>query len=171
MTINLIVALDDDNLIGNNNELPWHFKKDLKYFKETTEGNIVVMGRKTYESIGREGLPERDNIVLTNRGVSRVATLRDDYSLFFTDSIEYILQLRDYREVFIIGGATIYEQFLPYADKLYVTRVMGKFEGDTYFPDVDYREWNPVACEKETDNNRKTDDDHVLLFLTYERAK
>lgn len=127
--INMIVATSKNNQIGVNNTLPWHISEDLKYFRNTTSGKTVLMGRKTFESIGR-ALPNRRNIVLTRdtefsyKGVETVHSLDEALKLCEQDG-----------DVFIIGGGEIYAAFLPYADYLYITLVDKVIEGDTSFPE------------------------------------
>lgn len=123
--INIIVAMDKQGLIGANGSLPWKIKKDLEYFKEKTMGHTVVMGRKTWDSLPIIPLPGRKNIIL-----SRIPV--DGSNTKWYTSIDEILKLEE--EIFIIGGAQIYKQFYPLADKLYITYVNDKYEGDTYFP-------------------------------------
>ncbi|WP_054740018.1 dihydrofolate reductase [Cellulosilyticum ruminicola] len=126
--INIIVATSKNNQIGINNQLPWHISEDLKYFRTITSGKTVLMGRKTFESIGRP-LPNRKNIVLTRdsnfapEGVSVVHSLDEALEICKTEE-----------EIFIIGGGEIYSLFLPYADYLYITLVDKVINGDTDFP-------------------------------------
>jgi dihydrofolate reductase len=163
--INLIACMDKNRGIGKDNAMPWHLPKELKYFKETTQGHIVVMGRKTYKSIGEGGLPKRDNIVLTNEINGRIATIRSDYSLYFTNSIDYVIDLKDYREVFVIGGANVYEQFIPYADRLYITRINAEFGCDTFFPDLYHKDWKIVDYRIDEDKGFE------LEYHVYDRHK
>ncbi|CAC9545382.1 Dihydrofolate reductase (EC 1.5.1.3) [uncultured Gammaproteobacteria bacterium] len=128
MRLSIIVAMDDKQLIGKNNALPWHLPADLGYFKKTTTGKTVLMGRKTYESIGRP-LPNRRNII-----ISRNTNFQADGCEIVT-SIDAALKLaKDDDEVMIMGGASFYEQMLPSVDRLYITQIEGKFKGDAHFP-------------------------------------
>ena len=123
--INMIVASSENGVIGKDNTLPWKIPEDLKRFKKLTSGNTIVMGRKTFESIGRP-LPNRRNIVLTkNRAwkVKGVEVIHDTRDVFDIEE-----------DVFIIGGEKVYEAFLPWADNLYLTLVKGDYEGDAFFP-------------------------------------
>lgn len=137
--ISLIVAIAQNNVIGGDNKLLWHISDDLKRFKKITSGNTIVMGRKTFESLPRV-LPNRKHIILT----------RDKNYTVDNPSVEVIHNINDIInnfknspvEVFIIGGGQIYNEFLPYADKLYLTKVLKDFEGDTSFPHVDENEWS-----------------------------
>ncbi len=158
--LSIIVAIANDNIIGNNNQLLWHITEDMKYFRKVTSGHAVIMGRKTYDSIGRP-LPKRHNIVITRQsieieGCSVVHTLEEALSLLNPDE-----------ESFIIGGAQIYELALPLADRLYLTRVGGQFQGDTYFP-----QWNPCDWQLETIETFERGEmfEHPFSFELYTRG-
>lgn len=138
--INIIAAVGKNLELGLNNQLIWNLKGDMKYFRETTLGYTVVMGRKTYESIGRP-LPNRRNIVITSKKIDGVETLTDP---------EKILSLEE--DVFIIGSASIYEYFLPFADNLYLTEINEEHEADTYFPNFDKSNYEKVTIEKNIEN-------------------
>lgn len=128
--ISLIVAHDPHRVIGTNNELPWHIPEDLKYFKEETMGKAMVMGRKTYESIGRP-LPGRLSIVIT-RDETYMAAEGVVIVHNVGDAIEKAREYAD--EVMVIGGAEIFKMTLPIADRLYITEIHEAFDGDTFFP-------------------------------------
>ena len=133
--ISMIVAMDENRLIGENNQLPWHMPADLAFFKRTTMGKPILMGRKTWESIGR-ALPGRRNIVIS-RNTSYVASGAD-----VTASLEDAIALCEgEQEIMLIGGATLYEQCLAATDNLYITRIHHTFEGDTWFPDFNQYQW------------------------------
>lgn len=139
----MIVAVDETRAIGKDNKLLWHIPEDLKRFKELTTGHAVIMGENTYRSIGRP-LPNRKNIVMT---------MSADLELpgcLVVHSIEEALQLakeEEMEEVFVIGGASIYKQFLPMVDRLYLTLVQGTHEADTFFPE--YSEFDTVISQEE----------------------
>lgn len=138
--ISIIVAVAENGVIGDKNQLLWHISEDLKHFKAITSGHPVVMGRKTYESLGRP-LPNRTNVVITRQeieieGCRVVHSLEEAFALFPADE-----------EIFVIGGAEIYAQALPLADKFYLTRVHRSYAGDTCFPEWNPAEWRLVACE------------------------
>ncbi len=137
----IIVAVSENNVIGNGNALPWRIPEDLARFKALTLGNTLIMGRKTFESIGRP-LPGRTTVVLTRR---------DDFAapgvLVAHDPAE-ALSLVDGPIAFVAGGADVYRLFLPVASKLFLTRVQGTYEGDTYFPPFDAGEWKLVSSER-----------------------
>jgi dihydrofolate reductase len=141
--LSFIVAMDKNRLIGKNNQLPWHLPEDLKFFKRVTMGHPIVMGRKTHESIGRI-LPGRENIVITRQQdyICKGCTMFYSVDAF----INYSKEQND--EIFVIGGAEIFKETFPYADRLYITFINEEFEGDTYFPNFNEEEWNLVSVEK-----------------------
>ncbi|MCB1671970.1 MAG: dihydrofolate reductase [Pseudomonadales bacterium] len=137
--------MDENMVIGRNNSLPWYLPEDLKHFKRTTMGKCIIMGRRTYESIGRP-LPGRTNIIVTRSRDYEVENARVVDSL--TDAIELaenIAFIDGSDEAFIIGGAELYKHALPVVDRLYLTMVHAEVEGDTYFPDFDVSEWEEVS--------------------------
>lgn len=147
MKVALIAAYAQNRVVGINNSLPWHLPEDLKYFKRTTSGKAIIMGRKTYDSIGRP-LPNRTNIVVTRNadftaeGVVVVNSL--EAAIKHAESVN---EINGVDEVMIIGGAAIYEASLPMADRLYLTHVHAEVEGDAYFPEVDMSDWNEIDRE------------------------
>lgn len=142
MLISLIAALSDNAVIGNDNKLPWHFPEDLKYFKEMTVGKPIIMGRKTFASMNHRALPDRHNIILT-RDQDFNAT-----NCTVVHSIAQALEAAgDGQEIMIIGGAEIYQLFLPYASRLYLTFVHQTISGDTFFPALNWQEWQKVSEE------------------------
>lgn len=158
--IKIIVAASKNGVIGNNNSLIWKLPNDLKRFKEITTGNTVVMGRKTYESIGRP-LPNRRNIIITKKIDYNI----DDCEV--VNSLEEALMLCN-NDCFIIGGGEIYKQILPITDIIYLTRIDEDFEGDTYFPELNKDEWFETLNESfEPDDKNK----HNYSFIKYERYK
>ena len=140
--ISIIVALADNNAIGKNNELLFHLPDDLKRFKRITTGHPVIMGRNTYLSLPKGALPERTNIVISDISGEKFPDCIMAYStedaLSKTDEMD---------ECFIIGGGMVYRQFLPHASKLYITRIHENFDADTFFPEINYDEWNEVSRE------------------------
>ncbi len=138
MTISIIVALSENNAIGKNGKIPWHLPNDLKHFKKVTLGHHIIMGRKTFDSIGKP-LPGRTNVVVTNQKDLKIEGCEVVNSL---GAALAIARLDNQDEVFIIGGASIYEKMLADAEKIYLTRVQTKVIGaDTYFPDIDEKMW------------------------------
>lgn len=135
MSVSMIAAVGKNLELGKNNDLIWHFKEDMKFFKDTTMGHTVVMGRKTFESLPK-ALPGRNNIVISSNAEYQAqgATV--------VTSVEEALQIADNEEVFVIGGGKIYAEFLPYADKLYLTEIDAECEdADTYFPQFNRSEY------------------------------
>jgi dihydrofolate reductase len=158
--ISLIVAHDPNRVIGQDNKMPWHIPGDLAYFKEKTMNKAMVMGRKTFESIGRI-LPGRKNIIVTRN---------PDYQVQGADvvtSIEEALQLAGafHEEVMVIGGEQIFRAVLPIADRLYITLIQNDFKGDTFFPTYSLNEWNLV----EKTDDMQTPDGTTYAYLIYER--
>lgn len=160
MKVSLIVAMADNNVIGVDNQLPWHLPADLKYFKAVTMGKPIIMGRKTFESIGRP-LPGRQNIVITRNtdwsaeGVTVVQSTEDA-----------VASVSGAEEVMVIGGAEIYRAMLPLVHKLYVTEVSLSVEGDAFFPDIQDEQWR----ETSRDTHAAEADKPAYAFVTYERA-
>ncbi|MGZ8226837.1 MAG: dihydrofolate reductase [Methylococcaceae bacterium] len=142
MKISLIVAMASNRVIGQNNQMPWHLSADLKKFKQITMGSPILMGRHTYESIGRP-LPGRTNIIISKNPLYQQAGC-----LVFND-LEKALQCacRNAEEIFVIGGATLYQAMLPISDTLYLTEIKKEFPGDTFFPEINGDEWCEVERE------------------------
>jgi dihydrofolate reductase len=161
MKIAIIVATDNNRLIGKDNDLPWKLSADLKYFKQVTMGKPLIMGRKTHESIGRP-LPGRKNIIIT-----RDQTFNAD-GCVVVNSIEAALaECSDAEEVMVMGGASLYEQFLPRADKLYLTKVDAELAGDTWFPEWQLAQWTELERE---DHQADEKNEFDYSFIVYERA-
>lgn len=164
MVLSIIVAVSSNNVIGNKNQLIWHITEDLKHFKKTTLGAPVIMGRKTYESIGK-ALPGRKNIVITKKynykaeGCVLACSLEDAIRLAKESNPE---------EVFIIGGSSIYQQAMDLADKLYVTKIEKEYEGDSFFPEIDLNRWDEI--KKET-LERGVNFEYPFSFINYQRRK
>lgn len=160
--LSTIAAVSENNIIGNNNKLPWHLPADLKYFKNTTMGHTLIMGRKTFESFGKP-LPGRNSIVITRQenwfyeGVEVVHSLDDA-----------LIKVGKQDEIFIIGGAKIFKQALPLCNKMYLTIIHHNFDGDTSFPPVDFSEWKLVKDEKHLPNDKNL---YPYSFRTYIRKK
>jgi len=158
--LSLIAAMDSNRLIGCKNQLPWHLPADLQHFKTTTMGKPIIMGRKTWESLGRP-LPGRLNVVIT-RDTNYLAE-----GATVTHSLEEALQaVKDADEPMIIGGANLYTQALPSVDRLYLTRVDGEFEGDAWFPEFSETEWLLSAEEKHEPDEKNR---YFYCFETYDR--
>jgi dihydrofolate reductase len=165
MQISLIAAMGENRVIGAGNTIPWHLPADFKHFKELTTGHPVVMGRKTFESIGKP-LPGRANIVIT-----RDESYRRDGITAVTSpeaALSAAATAEGADEVFIIGGAEIYKIFLHQANKAYLTKVEGAFEGDAFFPEVNAEEWSRVSQEEHAADEKNA---FSFVFQTYERNK
>jgi dihydrofolate reductase len=154
MKLSLIAALAENGTIGKDNELPWHLPDDFKWFKQNTLGKPVIMGRRTWESIGSKPLPGRKNIVVTRSPSSPVAGVEMAFNL--QGAVE-LAGRGD--EVVIIGGARLYADALPIADQMYLTRVHAEIEGDTVFPEITWDQWERVSLDKHT-----ADDRHAYAF-------
>jgi len=155
--INLIVAMSKNRVIGNNNELIWRLSSDIKRFKELTTNNSIVMGRKTYESIGTP-LPNRRNIIIT-RNLQYEAE-----GCEIVSSLEEALLLTN-NDCFIIGGGEIYNQSIELADKIYLTLVHKEFEGDTTFPELD-KDWIKTSCSDFVADEKN---EYNYSFIEYEK--
>ncbi|MBS3963779.1 MAG: dihydrofolate reductase [Methylomonas sp.] len=142
MKISLIAAMASNRVIGRDGQMPWHLSADLKHFKRTTLGAPVIMGRKTFDAIGHP-LPGRTNII-----ISRNPEYRQPGCTVFHDIADALRFCAVSPEVFVIGGATLYQAFLPMADWVYLTEIHQVFAGDTWFPQLDVRDWYEVVREE-----------------------
>ena len=151
--ISLIVAKSENNVIGNKGRIPWHIPNDLKRFKELTTNNIVIMGRKTFESLPEKyrPLPNRINIIL-----SKDKSYKPKCCMVFDNIKKALKKAGNDKEIFIIGGGEIYKEGLKYANKVYITEVDGDFDGDTYFPKLN-KFWKLIDEDKK----------EGFSFLTY----
>ncbi len=162
MLLSLIVAMDRNRLIGSDNRLPWHLPADLRHFKDLTLGKPVVMGRLTYESIGRP-LPGRHNIV-----ISRDPRYRAEGCTIVPSIEDALAAAEGAAEVMVIGGASLYAAYLPRAGRLYLTRIDAAFEGDAWFPELDPSAWREVAREA---HPADADNPHPYAFIVLERVE
>ena len=159
MTVSIVVAISENHAIGKGNKLLWHLPKDLKHFKEITSGHTVIMGRKTYESVGKP-LPNRRNIIITRQDITI-----DGCEV--VNSIEAALGLcKTEEEVFIVGGAEIYKQSMHLTDRIYLTIVHETFEADSFFPEIDKRIWKEVHHEDHEPDEKNS---LSFSFITLER--
>jgi dihydrofolate reductase len=172
MTIlSMIVATADNNIIGKDNDMPWYLPADLAYFKKVTLGKPIIMGRKTYESIGRS-LPGRRNIVIS-RDESYVPKGKGAEGVDTVTSVEQALALVDgsggseaVEEIMVIGGGAIYKHCLPVAQRLYITHIKADIDGDTQFPDYDDGSWTKIASDARDSDEKNA---YQLDFCIYER--
>jgi dihydrofolate reductase len=163
MIVSFVVAADKNNLIGKDNQLPWHLPADLRFFKNLTTGHCIIMGRKTFDSLGRL-LPNRSHVVIT-----RSETYRAEGALV-VHSIEDAIKscsARGDEEVFIIGGAEIFKQAMNIADRIYLTRIHHSFDGDTYLPEFKSDEWNLIKKEENEPDDKNP---YAYAFCVYEKA-
>jgi dihydrofolate reductase len=160
MTVSIIVAIAKNNAIGKDNKLLWYLPNDLKHFKDVTTGHTVIMGRKTYDSVGKP-LPKRRNIIITRQAINIEGCE-------VVNSLEAALALcKDEDEVFIVGGAEIYRQAIPLTDRIYLTVIDQEFDGDSFFPELDPTEWK----EKERENFEPDEKNKLRYsFITLERG-
>lgn len=162
MIISLISAISENGVIGKDNDLPWHLPADLQHFKKKTTGHTIIMGRKTFESVGKP-LPNRVNIVISRQ---------PDYlakGCIMASSLEKAIDMTpdNKDEVFICGGAAVYKHGLQLADRLYITRVHQNVEGDTFFPELDLAKWK----ETEREYHEPDEKNHsAYSFITYDRS-
>jgi len=168
MKKSMIVAMAENRVIGINNNLPWYLPNDLKYFKQVTMGKPILMGRKTYESIGKP-LPGRTNIVLTRdktwsaEGVKAVNELEQAFQL-----AESILDIDGKDEMMVIGGDQIYQSTLAEIDRIYLTKVHAEVNGDAYFPELDWAQWKEVGREDfEAEGSNPYDYSFIVLDRIY----
>lgn len=159
--ISFVVAMDNNRVIGKDNDLPWHLPEDLKFFKRVTMGHPIVMGRKTHESIGRV-LPGRENIIVT----------RDKY--YLSDGCTVLHSINEVKdlarengeEIFVIGGAEIFKELFTMADRLYITHIDEEFEGDTYFPLFSENDWELVSNERGIKDEKNP---YIYSFKVYDK--
>lgn len=142
MRIALIAAMSENEVIGNNNKLPWHFPEELKYFKKMTLGKPIIMGRKTFESMGGRPLPQRKNIILTQ---DKNYSANDCIVVHSVAEAIKEAEREVSEEIMIIGGANVYQQFLPFATRLYITIVHQECAGDAFFPKLNWEEWGTIS--------------------------
>ncbi|MDP2424590.1 MAG: dihydrofolate reductase [Bacteroidales bacterium] len=160
--ISIIAAIATNGLIGKDNRLVWHLPADMRFFKQTTMGHALIMGRKTFESFGKP-LPGRTSIVITRQKKFRHPGVIVTHSFY-----QALNMVNTNEEVFVIGGADIYRQALPLAHKLYLTIIHHTFDGDTFFPEINYCDWKLIK-----DEYREADDANAfaISFRQYERIE
>jgi dihydrofolate reductase len=161
MRLSIIVAMSENRVIGRGGRLPWHLPPDLKRFKALTTGHTIIMGRRTFESIGKP-LPQRRSIVITRNPAWRAQGVEVANNLN-----QALAMAKNEDEVFVIGGAEIFHQALPQADRMYFTLIHADIEGDTYFPQIDLSQWR---LEKEQHHEANAKNPHAFSFRVYERT-
>lgn len=173
MKTSLIVAMAENQTIGIDNSLPWHLPNDLQYFKKVTMAKPIIMGRKTYESIGRP-LPGRTNIIITRQeGYSAEGIVVVNSLQQALDKAEDISFVAGHEEVMIIGGAEIYQQALQQADRLYITHVHAEIKGDAFFPEVNWNDWQEFQREDHQADpvGEAQKNPYEYSFVVYDRIK
>ncbi len=160
--LSIIVAVAENNVIGKDNQLIWHLPEDLKRFKQLTTGHTIIMGRKTFESLGRV-LPNRKHIVLCK---SNRLEIQDENVEVISDIKLLDKYIQSEEENFVIGGASIYELLMPYVNKMYITKIYQDFEGDVYFPKVNEEEWRITLKENGLKDEKNPYD---YEYINYER--
>ncbi|CAG7646334.1 dihydrofolate reductase [Paenibacillus allorhizosphaerae] len=164
MTVSFIFAMDETRGIGIDNKMPWYLPNDFAYFKSKTIGHTILMGRKTFDSVGGKPLPKRLNVVLTRdpgfsaEGIETVHTAEEAMERYG----------RGGEELFVIGGAEVFRLFLPYVDRMYVTEILHRFPVDTYFMEMDMSEWREASRERGVRDERNPYD---YDFVVYERTR
>ena len=162
MKLTAVVAIDENRVIGLDNKLPWHMPADLQHFKKVTLGKPVLMGRKTYESIGRP-LPKRRNVI-----ISRDPDFVIDGGEIFNSPGAALEALKDYPEIMLIGGAQLFTQLMPQLTNLELTIIHHQFKGDTFFPEIDFEQWREIDREAHAAD---TENPYRYTFLTYEKIE
>ncbi len=158
--ISIIVAIASNYAIGKNNDLLWHISNDLKRFKEITKGHYIVMGKRTYYSLPVRPLPKRTSLIITD-----VANEKIDNCLMAYSIDDAVNKMDPENENFVIGGGSIYDQFMPIADKLYITRVHKDYDADTFFPKISLEEWELISSEH-IDNDNQNDFNYTFEIYT-----
>jgi dihydrofolate reductase len=159
MIVSIVVAISENHAIGKDNKLLWHLPNDLKHFKEITSGHTVIMGRKTYDSVGKP-LPNRRNIIITRQNITIPGCE-------VVNSMDAALALcKEEAEVFIVGGAEIYRQSMHLTNRIYLTIVHKEFDGDSYFPEINTSEWKETAHE---DHEPDAKNSLPYSFITFEK--
>ena len=159
--LSIIVAVAKNNVIGKDNKLIWHLPEDLKRFKNITTGKKIIMGRKTFESLGRV-LPNRKHIILCNDAEMNI----EDENVEILDDIKLLNKyIESDEECFVIGGATIYKLLMPFCNKLYITHINQAFEGDVYFPEIDENKWRVIERETGLTNEENPFDYEYVTYV------
>ena len=159
--LSIIVAVAKNNVIGKDNKLIWHLPEDLKRFKNLTIGHTIIMGRKTFESLGRV-LPNRKHVVLS-KNTKRIT---EDENVEIVNDISVLKEyINSEEEYFVIGGALIYKLLIPYVTKIYMTKINEEFVGDVFFPKINEEEWNIIEKEKGLTNEKNSFDYEYITYL------
>lgn len=165
MIISLIAAMGKNRVIGNKGKLPWHMPADLEYYRSKIKGKTVVMGRKTFESMGNKPLPKRTNIIITRNQNYKVEDAIVVHSA--EEALKEAEKINPNQEIMVIGGSEIYKEFLPIANRIYLTLIDGAFAGDAFFPEYDITEWKEVSYEE---HERDKDNPYDCRFVVLEKS-
>ena len=158
MNLSLIVAMTKNHVIGKDNQMPWHLPADLAWFRQNTTGKPVIMGRKTFESIGRP-LPKRTNIVLSRQPFMYEGVV---WKESLESAVDFVC---DSEEIMLIGGGQLFKQYLPQADRLYLTEIQTELEGDTFFPPIDWHDWSIEFEQYRPADEQNTYDCRFLILV------
>ncbi len=164
MIISLIAAMGKNRVIGNKGKLPWHMPADMKYYKDKTKGKTIIMGRKTFESMGKMPLPNRANIIITHNEDFKAEGAVVVHSA--EEALKEAEKINPNQELMVIGGSEIYKEFLPRANRIYLTIIEGEFKGDAFFPEYDITEWKEVSYEE---HERDAKNPYDYRFVVLER--
>ena len=162
MKLSIIVAVSENNVIGKDNALLWHLSGDMQFFKKTTTGHHIIMGRKTFESLGKRLLPNRTSIVVTRNANYEIP----EGGIVATSIEDAISKVKNEEEAFVIGGEQIYKSALSFANTLYITKVHHSFDGDAFFPELDLQQWKLVSEEHHSADEKNEFD---YTFQVFER--
>ena len=163
--LSIIVAKARNNIIGKDNKLIWHIPEDLKRFKSLTTGHTIIMGRKTFESLGRV-LPNRHHVILCNDAVMNIK----DENVEVLEDISMLDNLiKDSKEHFVIGGATMYKLLMPYCTKMYITEINQDFDGDVSFPEIDKSKWQVIEREKGLKDEKNPYDYEYVTYVRIDK--
>lgn len=159
--LSIIAAVAKNNVIGNKNNLIWNLPEDLKRFKRITSGHTIIMGRKTFESLGRI-LPDRKHVIITNN----INYSIDNQNVEVINNLDFLEKyIKSEEESFVIGGASIYKELMPLVNKMYITKINEEFEGDAYFPQIDFNQWSLVEKVKGITNQKNPYDYEYITYI------
>ena len=164
MIISLVAAMGKNRVIGNKGKLPWRMPADLEYYRSKIKGKTVVMGRKTFESMGNKPLPNRANIIITHNKDFKAEGAIVVHST--EEALEEAEKISPDQELMVIGGSEIYKELLPRANRVYLTIVEGEFKGDAFFPEYDITQWKEISYE---DHEKDKDNPYDYRFVVLER--
>jgi len=162
MITSLIAAMGKNRVIGKNGKLPWHMPADMKYYRDKTKGKPIIMGRKTFDSMGNKPLPDRTNIIITHD-----KDYKAEGAIVVHSADEALKAAGNVPEIMIIGGSYIFKVFLPKANRIYLTMIDADFDGDTFFPEYDVTQWKEISYEE---HERDAKNPYDYRFVVLERS-